>query len=133
MTVSNPTRRVTITKEHYLENLEREFLRIAQRLNRFVDKLVTYDVRPEFGIDSMILRWHTDDMRSWNLGAISSSGQVFTDLLGLQAHSAGLLDVAKQYLTNLAALAPGSIVKKGKARPPGASLKTVRPLVLTPF
>jgi hypothetical protein len=114
MTASIPTRRMTITKERYLENLEREFPGIAQRLNRFVDKLVTYDVRPEFGINSMILRWQTDDTRSWNLGTISSSGQVFTDHLGLQAHSAGLLDVAKQYLTNLAALVPGATVKKGK-------------------
>jgi hypothetical protein len=111
---SSPGKRMTITKERFLENLEREFPGISQRLNRFTDKLATYNVLSEFGTDSMILRWRPDDTRSWNLGTIMSSGEIWMDYLGQQAHSAGLLDVFKQYLTNLVRLVPGAYIKKSK-------------------
>lgn len=58
--------KMTITKELCLEKLEREFPGISQRLNRFIDKLAPYDVWPEFGADSITLRWRPDGMKSWN-------------------------------------------------------------------
>jgi hypothetical protein len=68
-------------------------------------------VKPEFGTDSMILRWRPDDTRNWNLGYITTAGKVFTDILGAQAYEAGLLDAQKRYVENLAALVPGTVTK----------------------
>ncbi len=105
--------RMTITKELYLEKLERQFpgISISERLNGFIDKLTTYDVKPEFGTDSMILRWRPDDTRSWNMAQISSAGQVFTDNLGSQAYAAGLLEVQERYVKELAELVPGATAR----------------------
>jgi len=113
--------RMTITKELYLERLEREFAGISQRLNRFTEKLSTYDVWPEFGTESMILRWRPDGTKSWNFGTITSSsghaGDLWMDFLGRQAQSAGLLDSFKQCLTNLAGLVPNAYVKETPKEP----------------
>jgi hypothetical protein len=111
---STPGSRMTITKERYIEKLEARFPDISQRLNRFIDKLEHYDVLPEFGTDSMILRWRPDDTTSWNLGQISTGGGVFTDHFSHQANSAGLLDAAKRYLAAIASLTPGGYVKQGR-------------------
>jgi hypothetical protein len=108
--ISAAATRMTITKERYLENLERQFPGISQRLNRFIDKLATYDVLPEFGVDSMILRW-PDETKSWNLGVIASAGWVFTDNLSSQAHNPDRLDILMKYLEKLALLVPGASVK----------------------
>ncbi|MGD1071575.1 MAG: hypothetical protein ABSB15_15660 [Bryobacteraceae bacterium] len=103
--------KTTITKERYLEKLERNSPLIAEKLNAFIEKLETYAVTPEFGIDSMILRWH-DDTRNWNLGTIPSSGKVLTDWVSAQADGVGLVDVSRQYLRRLAALVPGAFVRE---------------------
>ena len=73
-TADTPVRRTTITQERYFELIEKDLPGISQRLNAFIDRLATYNVSPEFGTDSMILRWRPDDARSWNLGTITSSG-----------------------------------------------------------
>lgn len=115
-TSNNGPIRMTITKELYLEKLESELPGISNLLNGFTDKLAAYEVWPEFGTDSMILRWRPDGTRPWNLGTIASSsgrvGQVWMDYLGQQAQSASLMDAFKQYLTTLAALVPGAHVKQ---------------------
>jgi hypothetical protein len=105
-------RRTTITQELYLEQLEKRFPGISQRLNAFIDSLAAYNVSPDFGTSSMILRWRTDDTRSWNLGTITSHGELWMDFLGKQANNAGLLEFHKQYLTNLARLVDGASVKQ---------------------
>ena len=105
--------RMTITKERYLENLEGQFPGISQRLIRFIDKLASYDVVPEFGVDSMILRW-PDETKNWNLGMIGSAGWVFTDNLSSQAHNPDRVDILMKYLEQLASLVPGASVKPSK-------------------
>jgi len=105
-------RRTTITQEHYFEQLEDNVPNISKALNAFIDDLATYNVAPEFGTETMILRWRPDDARSWNLGSITTSGEVWMDYLGQQAKNAGLLELSKQYLASLAALVPGAYVKK---------------------
>lgn len=111
-TATNAGRRTTITQELYFEQLERIFPGISIRLNAFIDSVATHHVSPDFGTDSMILRWRPDDSKSWNLGTITSSGQVFLDYLGQQAKNAALLGLHRQYLTTLAALIPGADVKE---------------------
>jgi hypothetical protein len=105
-------RRSTITREHYFEQVEKEFSGISQKLNAFLDDLAALDVSPEFGTDCLILRWRPDDGRSWNLATISSHGQVLTENLGQQAKIAALLEEHKRYLSSLAALVPGALVKE---------------------
>jgi hypothetical protein len=113
--------KMTITKELYLERLEKESPGISQRLNSFVDKLSAYDVLPDFGTESMILRWHPDGTKSWNFGTITSGsghvGDLWMDFLGKQAQSAGLLDSFKKLLTDLAALVPNAYVRKTPKEP----------------
>jgi hypothetical protein len=109
-----PAVRMTITKERYLEQIEENFPGVTGRLNEFIGKLEMYGVFPDFGVNSMILRWPDDETKSWNLGLIASSGALFTDYLSSQARS-GFLDSLKKYLTKLAALVPGASVKQNKA------------------
>lgn len=112
----NGGRRTTITQERYFEQLEKEcHPGVAQRLNAFVDDISKYNVSPEFGADSMLLKWRFFDGRNWNLASVTNRGQVWTDFLGQQTNSAGLLDVYKQYLARLADLVPGAVVRKGKS------------------
>jgi hypothetical protein len=111
-TADNPPKRTTITQERFFEVLENNVPGISQRLNSFIDKLPTYNVSPQFGTDSMILRWLPDDRRSWNLGTIMSSGDVWMDYLSQQANNAGLTDLSQQYLRNLAGLIPGAHVRE---------------------
>jgi hypothetical protein len=112
VTASSPARRMTITKELYFEQLEMTFPGISRRLNAFIDKVADYGVVPEFGSATMILRWHPDGTESWNLATIPVTGYVWTDYLGHQASSRGLINISKQYLKDLAALVPGAFVKE---------------------
>jgi hypothetical protein len=105
-------RRTTITQERYFELLEKEFPGISQNMNAFIDSISACNVSPEFGTDSIILRWSPENGRNWNLGTISKHGVVWMDYLGQQANSAGLLDLHKQYLKSLADLVPGAYIKK---------------------
>ncbi|HWQ54098.1 MAG TPA: hypothetical protein VN442_10465 [Bryobacteraceae bacterium] len=111
-TAAHSGRRMTITQERYFEQLEKHCQGLSEKLNGFIDSLAAHNASPEFGSDSMILRWRSDDTKSWNLGTITSSGQVWMDYLGQQARNAGLLELSKQYLTDLAGLVPGAYVKK---------------------
>jgi hypothetical protein len=104
--------RTTITKELYLEQLEKLFPGISQRINTFVDKLAELNVIPEIGTNSMILRWHPDSTITWNLATISSIGLVWTDFLSNQAASRGLLELSRKYRRDLAELIPGAFVKE---------------------
>lgn len=111
-TAENPARRTTITQERYFEQLEKDLPGTSPKLNGFIDILATYNVTAEFGTDCVILRWRPDDTKSWNLGTITSSGDVWMDYLGLQAKNAGLVSLEKQYLTKLAEVVPGAYVKQ---------------------
>jgi len=114
----SPGGKMTITKELYLEKLEKELFGISERLNRFTDKLAICGVSSEFGGDSMIFRWHPDGTRPWNLGTIASSaghvGELWMDYMGKRAESEGLLDPFKQCLASLAGLVPGARIKQTK-------------------
>jgi hypothetical protein len=105
-------KRTTITQEGYFEQLEKNIPGVSTKLNALIDDLAGYNVSPEFGTISMTLRWRSDDTGSWNLGSITTSGQVWMDYLGQQAKNAGLLEVSEQYLENLARLVPDAYVKK---------------------
>jgi hypothetical protein len=105
-------RRTTITQERYFEQLEKEFPGISEKLNVLLDCLATHDISLEFGTDSLILRWRPDGGRNWNLGTISKRGAVWMDYLGQQANSAGVLELHKRYLAQLAHLVPGSSIRE---------------------
>jgi hypothetical protein len=107
-------RPTTITQERYFEELEKELPGISQRLTSFIDHLAAYNVSPEFGTQTLILRWRPGDGRDWNVGTISKGGVVWMDTLGSQAKNAGLLNSHKQFVASLAALVPGAWVQKTK-------------------
>jgi hypothetical protein len=105
-------KKTTITQERYFEQLENHFPGIPAKLNAFTDSLAPYNVVREFGNDCMILRWRPGDGRNWNLGSITSRGEVWMDYLGQQANNAGLLEIYKQYLTKLAQIVPDAHIKQ---------------------
>jgi hypothetical protein len=101
-------------------------------LDAFIDDLANYDVSPDFGTDSMILRWRPDSPISWNLGTIVSSGQLWMDYMGQQAKNAGLGDSHKRYLESLTKLVPVRLSRKHHKRPLGMSLlKMAKSFALT--
>ena len=111
-TFATPARQVTITKEHYLEQLEKVLPGISPKLNAFIDKLPNYSVKAEFGTKSIILRWHNDDATSWNLGTIIASGNVWFDYVSRRADELGLLALSKQYLVRITAIVPDATLKE---------------------
>lgn len=110
--INGSGRRTTITEEQYYERLEDKIPGLKQKLHDFLDSAATCNVAPEFGFESLILRWRPENGKSWNLGAIYKHGQVVMDHLGSQANSADLLNLHKQYLNNLATLVHGAYIKK---------------------
>ena len=107
-------RPTTITQERYFEELEKEIPGTSQRLTSFIDQVAAYNVSPEFGTQTMILRWRPDNGRDWNLGTIYKRGPVWMDNLGSQAGNAGLAEAHKQFVASLASLIPGAWVQKKK-------------------
>jgi len=103
---------ITITEQRYFEELEKNFPGVSGGLSAFLDSLTSYGVLPEFGIDSLILRWRSDDGKPWNLGTIPIRGDLWLDPLGHQTRSADLLDWHKKYLERLAALVPDASVNR---------------------
>lgn len=110
---TTPTK-TTISEEQYFERLEEHCPGVAPNLKAFFEEMRILNVNPEFGTDSLILRWRPEGGKSWNLGAIDSRGQVLMDWMGMQANTAGLLDQQKTYLQRLASLA-GAVVKLTKS------------------
>lgn len=109
---ATPGRRTTITQERYFEKLEGIAPGISVKISAFIDRIGEYSVSTEFGTASMILRWHSNDSKSWNLATIPTTGLLWLDYLGQETKNAGLLDLHSQYLSRLAALVPTASVKK---------------------
>lgn len=112
----SPGAKATITKEIYLEKLDREIPNISEKLNRFTDKLATLGVRSDMGKDSMNLRWNPDDGRPWNLGTIVSvsghAGELWMDYMGKRAETEGLLNAFHQCLKDIASQVPGAVLRQ---------------------
>jgi len=109
---NKPSGRITLTKELFFETLEKSFPGITDKLNVLIDRLAEYNVLVEFGSNSMILRWHPDSTKGWNLGTIASNGDLWLSYLLEHANSRGLLDIATEYLRGLANAVPGATVKQ---------------------
>jgi hypothetical protein len=107
--------RTSITSERFFEELETHCPGTAEPLKAFVASLEEYGVTPEFGVDSIILRWQ-DETKSWNLGVIRASGLIATDWMSSQVQARGFTEIGEQYLVALAALAPPAFVMRTPKR-----------------
>jgi len=108
-----PNVKMTITKEGFIEELEKNCPYITQKLNTFIEKLEAYGVSPDFRAHSMILRWDDDtNEKGWNLGSVQSSGEVMVVEINFQAAPVGLIELGKRYLNSLAQLVPGAFVNE---------------------
>jgi hypothetical protein len=105
-------KRTTISEEKFYEELTRNYPAAVPRLKEFTAQLEPIGVVTEFGKGSMILRWRPDEKRAWNLGSITTSGKVWTELLNAQADAVGLLNLSHAYLKQVAAAVPGAFVKE---------------------
>ena len=114
-TVATSATRSSITKERFIEELEANCPGTSVPLNAFINKLEEYGITCEFGVDSMILRWH-DDARSWNVGVIRSSGDIATDWMSGQVVARGLSEAGEKYLFRLEKLVPGAFIRKTPKR-----------------
>ena len=108
----NRTMQGTLTEERFFEDLEKNLPGTAETLKHFLDELTQLNITPEFGTDTLILRWHAPNAKSWNLGTITRKGELWMDYLGQQAKSANVLELSKQFVENLAMLVPNAYVKK---------------------
>jgi hypothetical protein len=82
-------KRTTISEEKFYEELARNYPTAVPRLKEFTARVEPIGVMTEFGKGSMILRWRPDEKRAWNLGSITTSGKVWTELLNAQADVRG--------------------------------------------
>jgi hypothetical protein len=105
-------KRTTITEERFYVELASTFPAVEPRLKAFTSRLETIGVGTEFGKGSMILRWRPDEQHAWNLGSITTSGKVWTELLNGQLDAVGRLDLSHSYLKQLASSIPGAFVKE---------------------
>lgn len=108
-------KRTSITEERYFEQLEQKHPGVSGNFKQFLDNIIEHELQPEFGTDSIKLQWTDASGKTWNLGTITSQGPVWTDILGTQAKSVGLIELRNRYLEDLAKLAPEATVKKGKS------------------
>jgi len=103
----------TISEEKFYEDLATNLPTVVPRLKAFTTRLEEIGIAIEFGKDSMILRGsRPDEKRGWNLGTITTSGKVWTELLNGQADAVGLLNLSHAYLKRLASLVPGAHVRE---------------------
>jgi hypothetical protein len=110
---ASPGARMTITKERFLEKLENNIPGITKNLEIFIDKLDACAVSPEFGVDSMILRWYFQNT-GWNLGTLASSGDVRLDQINFQADRLGAIKASQKYMKNVAGICEGASVRETK-------------------
>lgn len=108
----NGSKQTTITQERFFEQIDLKMPGISARLNPFLEDLAPNGVSPDYGMESMILRWRSDDGKGWNMGSISVSGYLYTDYMALQANSAGVTELYRQYIKKLADFVPGAIIKQ---------------------
>jgi hypothetical protein len=109
-----PTETVTtsISEDRFYEQLEAAKPGTSAQLKAFVKRLQSLRMAAEFGKGSLILRWRPNDEKAWNLGAVTTSGALWTDTINGQAQAVGQLPASHQYLKDLAESIPGAIVKK---------------------
>ncbi|MFM2125286.1 MAG: hypothetical protein RL328_1737 [Acidobacteriota bacterium] len=105
-------RETGITQETFLESLEQNFPGVTPKLQNFFDDLREVSVHPQFGKETLILRWIPERGSPWNIATISRKGAIWTDYMGQQAKKLGLGAAHKQYLRDLAALIPGATVRE---------------------
>jgi hypothetical protein len=109
---SGSGRRTSITQERYFEQLEKEFPGVSQNLNAFLDSIAVFNVSPELGTESLILRWNPENGKTWNLGTISKRAELWTGYLAEQANGRGLIDAYKGYIRTLADPVPSAKVRE---------------------
>tara|TARA_R110000868_G_scaffold411694_2_gene707595 strand:+ start:4277 stop:5521 length:1245 start_codon:yes stop_codon:yes gene_type:complete len=98
----------SLSAEEFFERLAAACPIEIEPLQSFLDKVTTYGVRPEFK-GSLILRWHAVDGTKLNLGYISTSGEVWTDMTTTRCNELGILDLAQEYIRKLAEAINGGI------------------------
>lgn len=111
-TETRATSQVTISEEKFYEELNKHDPAVVTKLKEFVSRLEADGITTEFGKGSMILRWHPDETRAWNLGSITTPGKVWTEFVNAQANAVGLLHLSHGYLKRLAEIVPGAYVKE---------------------
>lgn len=106
----------TITQENFFEALDRVSPGVSGRVGRFLEKVAPYNVQADYNVKTLTLRWHAEDGKTWNLGTIVTSGEVWFEYHATQARNLNRLDASKEYLNNIAAFVPGAALKETKSR-----------------
>jgi hypothetical protein len=105
-------RPATITEEKFYEELAASFPTVVPRLKAFTARLEAIGVSIEFGKSTMLFHWRPDEQGTWNLGAVTTSGDVWTDQINIRADRVGHLDLSHAYLNRLASFVPNTHVKE---------------------
>jgi hypothetical protein len=98
----------TISEEKFYEQLAGTSSELVPQLKAFVARLEAAGLEIGFGTRSIIIRSpRFDGEKGWNVISITTSGEVWTDLLNRQADAVGLLDLSHSYSQRLASFIPG--------------------------
>lgn len=101
----------TMTQEDFLVQIEKTSTGLSKELVAFAQELEDYNVAPEYGAKTLILRWHAADGTAWNLATIASTGDIWMEYHGQQAQNLNMVEESKTYLERLAKLVPGASVR----------------------
>jgi hypothetical protein len=108
-----PVRKANITEEEFFQELDTNSPGSSDALRELLNSLSELNVHPNYGVQTLTLRWTTEDS-TWNLGTIVNSGDVWMDYHASHAFNRHMLSQSKKYLETLAALVPGAVVKPTK-------------------
>lgn len=107
-TEARTSRRQSLSAEEFFERLRDVSPELPDRLKQFLDRIEPFRVKPEF-LRSLILRWRASDGTPFNIGYITTEGDVWTDLICSRAEEWGVYQEAHNYLDRLAAAIGGEV------------------------
>ena len=115
-TIDAAPRAMTITQESFFEALDQTSPGVSDQVGKFLEELSPFNVQADYNVKTLTLRWHAEDARSWNLGTIVTSGEVWFEYHAVQAKNLNRIEVSKEYLNAIAAFVPGATLRETKSR-----------------
>lgn len=106
-------RPTSITEEHLFEALAERDATLPARLRSFLERAAVHGVTYHLG-RSLMLKWRDHKGNTFNLGCIYPNGDVRTDPVNWTADYVGKLDLAHEYLQQLAASVEGTVRRTPK-------------------
>jgi hypothetical protein len=113
-TRSSSERRTSISQERLLESLAEQNPRLPDALRRFLDRAAELGVASDMATKSLQIRWRSPAGTRFALGGVSDKGEFITYSVNWVPDSIGRIDLAHEYLEQIAELIGGVVRKDNK-------------------